>query len=206
MAEGSSAQGVLSRSIRPLTHSAAAVAASLYREEEEAAPEQSVHRSLAAADAPMGRGVGATGAPLAYQGLATAVPAAQEEEEEEGEEERGALERSVRRRLALGDVLLDKHGRRHTYLRISLTERCNLRCSYCMPAEGVDLTPKRYCMPVLCLCGMPVVCLRGMPVVCRGMPVVCLCGMPVVCLWEAGRRGGPHSPEVCLWYTSGIQD
>ena len=29
----------------------------------------------------------------------------------------------------------------HTYLRISLTERCNLRCLYCMPEEGVDLTP-----------------------------------------------------------------
>lgn len=31
--------------------------------------------------------------------------------------------------------------RRHSYLRISLTERCNLRCLYCMPEEGVDLTP-----------------------------------------------------------------
>lgn len=31
--------------------------------------------------------------------------------------------------------------RKHTYLRISLTERCNLRCLYCMPEEGVDLTP-----------------------------------------------------------------
>lgn len=32
--------------------------------------------------------------------------------------------------------------RRHTYLRISLTEKCNLRCMYCMPEEGTDLTPK----------------------------------------------------------------
>lgn len=39
------------------------------------------------------------------------------------------------------DMLLDTFGRLHTYLRISLTERCNLRCQYCMPAEGVDLTP-----------------------------------------------------------------
>jgi molybdenum cofactor biosynthesis enzyme MoaA len=31
--------------------------------------------------------------------------------------------------------------RKHTYLRISLTERCNLRCTYCMPADGVELTP-----------------------------------------------------------------
>lgn len=32
--------------------------------------------------------------------------------------------------------------RQHTYLRISLTEKCNLRCMYCMPEEGTDLTPK----------------------------------------------------------------
>jgi len=32
-------------------------------------------------------------------------------------------------------------SRKHTYLRISLTERCNLRCTYCMPAAGVALTP-----------------------------------------------------------------
>ncbi|KAJ6895370.1 hypothetical protein NC651_021774 [Populus alba x Populus x berolinensis] len=39
------------------------------------------------------------------------------------------------------DMLIDSFGRMHTYLRISLTERCNLRCQYCMPAEGVELTP-----------------------------------------------------------------
>lgn len=39
-------------------------------------------------------------------------------------------------------ILTDSHGRRHNYLRISLTEKCNLRCSYCMPAEGVPLTPR----------------------------------------------------------------
>ncbi|KAJ3411948.1 Molybdenum cofactor synthesis protein 1 [Chytridiales sp. JEL 0842] len=38
-------------------------------------------------------------------------------------------------------VLTDTFNRNHTYLRISLTERCNLRCTYCMPAEGVSLTP-----------------------------------------------------------------
>lgn len=36
----------------------------------------------------------------------------------------------------------DKFGRRHTYLRVSLTDRCNFRCVYCMPAEGVDVKPK----------------------------------------------------------------
>ncbi|KMZ71380.1 Cyclic pyranopterin monophosphate synthase, mitochondrial [Zostera marina] len=39
------------------------------------------------------------------------------------------------------DMLVDSFGRQHTYLRISLTERCNLRCHYCMPSDGVDLTP-----------------------------------------------------------------
>ncbi|CEO95471.1 GTP 3',8-cyclase [Plasmodiophora brassicae] len=38
-------------------------------------------------------------------------------------------------------TLTDKFGRRHSYLRISLTERCNLRCHYCMPEQGVTLTP-----------------------------------------------------------------
>lgn len=41
----------------------------------------------------------------------------------------------------ISDMLIDSFGRLHTYLRISLTERCNLRCQYCMPAEGVELTP-----------------------------------------------------------------
>ncbi|CAG0899286.1 unnamed protein product, partial [Darwinula stevensoni] len=42
-----------------------------------------------------------------------------------------------------GQVLEDTFGRYHNYLRISLTERCNLRCMYCMPEEGVNLTPKQ---------------------------------------------------------------
>ncbi|KAL2930314.1 GTP 3' 8-cyclase mitochondrial [Bienertia sinuspersici] len=41
----------------------------------------------------------------------------------------------------VSDMLVDSFGRAHTYLRISLSERCNLRCQYCMPADGVELTP-----------------------------------------------------------------
>ncbi|TFK30946.1 molybdenum cofactor biosynthesis prote [Coprinopsis marcescibilis] len=37
--------------------------------------------------------------------------------------------------------LVDTFKRRHDYLRISLTERCNLRCFYCMPGEGIQLSP-----------------------------------------------------------------
>lgn len=43
-------------------------------------------------------------------------------------------------------MLVDKFGRVHNYLRISLTERCNLRCFYCMPAEGIQLSPKENIM------------------------------------------------------------
>lgn len=43
-------------------------------------------------------------------------------------------------------MLEDTFGRQHNYLRISLTEQCNLRCSYCMPAEGVALSPKAHLM------------------------------------------------------------
>eukprot|EP00096_Caligus_rogercresseyi_P009237 TRINITY_DN3101_c0_g1_i2.p1 TRINITY_DN3101_c0_g1~~TRINITY_DN3101_c0_g1_i2.p1 ORF type:complete len:358 (-),score=63.33 TRINITY_DN3101_c0_g1_i2:67-1140(-) len=55
---------------------------------------------------------------------------------------------SIQGRRHIGDIkpfsdfLLDNHGRAHTYLRISLSEKCNLRCTYCMPADGVKLTPK----------------------------------------------------------------
>lgn len=48
-----------------------------------------------------------------------------------------ALRATERRRAALTDTF----GRAHNYLRVSLTERCNLRCGYCMPEEGVELTP-----------------------------------------------------------------
>jgi cyclic pyranopterin phosphate synthase len=34
--------------------------------------------------------------------------------------------------------LVDAHGRAISYLRLSVTDRCNLRCSYCMPADGVS--------------------------------------------------------------------
>ena len=38
-------------------------------------------------------------------------------------------------------MLVDRYGRVATDLRVSLTDRCNLRCSYCMPAEGLTWLP-----------------------------------------------------------------
>mgnify|MGYP001600591876 CR=1 FL=1 len=35
--------------------------------------------------------------------------------------------------------LVDTYKRKIDYLRISITDRCNLRCVYCMPPEGIEL-------------------------------------------------------------------
>jgi GTP 3',8-cyclase len=40
-------------------------------------------------------------------------------------------------------ALIDAYGRKHDYLRISVTDRCNLRCIYCMGAGGVRQIPHR---------------------------------------------------------------
>ncbi|KNC83650.1 molybdenum cofactor biosynthesis protein A [Sphaeroforma arctica JP610] len=53
-----------------------------------------------------------------------------------------ATELKLPHALPFTDFLTDSFGRHHTYLRISLTESCNLRCTYCMPAEGVDRQPR----------------------------------------------------------------
>ncbi|MHA7210537.1 GTP 3',8-cyclase MoaA [Arthrobacter sp. MDT1-65] len=45
-------------------------------------------------------------------------------------------------RDAAAQGLLDSHGRRATDMRLSLTDKCNLRCTYCMPAEGLNWLQK----------------------------------------------------------------
>ena len=40
------------------------------------------------------------------------------------------------------DKLVDKHGRQITYLRLAVTDRCNLRCQYCMPEHGIDIVKR----------------------------------------------------------------
>jgi len=44
--------------------------------------------------------------------------------------------------LAGVDPLIDPFGRRVTDLRLSITDRCNFRCTYCMPAEGMQWLPR----------------------------------------------------------------
>jgi GTP 3',8-cyclase len=43
-------------------------------------------------------------------------------------------------------VLLDNHGRVINYLRLAVTDRCNLRCFYCMPEEGIDWLSRKQLM------------------------------------------------------------
>src|SRR5688500_13779294 len=42
--------------------------------------------------------------------------------------------------------LADRYGRRATDMRLSLTDKCNLRCTYCMPAEGLEWLAKQAVM------------------------------------------------------------
>lgn len=44
----------------------------------------------------------------------------------------------------MGGPLVDSYGRVATELRVSLTDRCNLRCRYCMPAEGLEWLPSEH--------------------------------------------------------------
>lgn len=50
--------------------------------------------------------------------------------------------RSAALPLALPEPMTDAQGRAISYLRISVTDRCNFRCLYCMPADGMEWLPK----------------------------------------------------------------
>lgn len=43
-------------------------------------------------------------------------------------------------------MLIDNHGRTVNYLRLAVTDRCNLRCTYCMPLQGLDWIPRKELM------------------------------------------------------------
>ncbi len=55
---------------------------------------------------------------------------------------------AIRSKVTISEVraadggLADRFGRVATDLRVSLTDRCNLRCTYCMPAEGLAWLPR----------------------------------------------------------------
>jgi GTP 3',8-cyclase len=76
--------------------------------------------------------------------------------------------------------LVDRYGRVHSDLRISVTDRCNLRCVYCMPEEGLSFLPKSELLTfdeiarvALVAKGLGVTALRitgGEPLVRKGLP------------------------------------
>ena len=99
--------------------------------------------------------------------------------------------------------LADRFGRVHTDLRVSLTDRCNLRCTYCMPAEGRAWLPRAEVLTddeVVCLVriairrlGHPKIRLTGgEPLLRRGLPglVARLHGRGLA--HRRHRRGGRH--------------
>jgi molybdenum cofactor biosynthesis protein A len=46
-------------------------------------------------------------------------------------------------RVKLSMILYDNHNRPISYVRLAVTDRCNLRCFYCMPEEGIKYLPKK---------------------------------------------------------------
>lgn len=50
---------------------------------------------------------------------------------------------SIASTMPLDGPLIDRYGRVHTDLRLSVTDRCNFRCVYCMPEEGVTFLPRQ---------------------------------------------------------------
>ncbi|KAL1963901.1 hypothetical protein VTN77DRAFT_7707 [Rasamsonia byssochlamydoides] len=53
---------------------------------------------------------------------------------------RSSRREALKAAKSFSEFLTDTFHRQHDYLRISITERCNLRCLYCMPEEGVPLS------------------------------------------------------------------
>src|SRR5665811_1806430 len=81
--------------------------------------------------------------------------------------------------------LADQHGRVATDLRVSLTDRCNLRCEYCMPAEGLDWLPTEEALTDdelirLITIAVEILGIRdvrftgGEPLLRRSLPAICL--------------------------------
>ena len=78
--------------------------------------------------------------------------------------------------------MLDRFGREIEYIRVSVTDRCNLRCTYCMPEEGVPPVPhaeiltfdeiERFCRIAAGLGISRIKLTGGEPLVRRGLPVL----------------------------------
>ncbi len=107
--------------------------------------------------------------------------------------------------------LYDNHGRLINYLRIAVTDRCNLRCAYCMPEEGIRFGPKNSLLQyeeilrlVRILAGMGIEKIRvtgGEPFVRREIMdlfrgLTQTPGIAAVHLTTNGTLTAPHLPEL----------
>ena len=80
--------------------------------------------------------------PLHYEQLPkTSYPITTPQSKVDSSNDRLSRLRSDPEPAPFSSFLTDTFSRKHTYLRISVTERCNLRCLYCMPEDGVPLSP-----------------------------------------------------------------
>ncbi len=108
-------------------------------------------------------------------------------------------------------TLYDTHGRPLEYLRVAVTDRCNLRCFYCMPEEGIAFAPRHELLTyeeltrvVRLLTGLGVRKVRltgGEPFVRRGLmgfieTLSQLPGLDDISLTTNGVLTAPHVPEL----------
>lgn len=99
--------------------------------------------------------------------------------------------------------LVDGFGRRHRDLRISLTDRCSLRCTYCMPAEGMPWLPSDELLTVAEMTRVAAVAVR------HGIEEIRLTGgepllRPDIVEIVAGLAALPGAPEVSMT-TNGLR-
>lgn len=84
-----------------------------------------------------------------YRGIATAAAVREELDREyptlpsnpQSDNNYSSRRKALREARPFSSFLTDNFERQHDYLRISITEKCNLRCLYCMPEEGVPQSP-----------------------------------------------------------------
>lgn len=108
-------------------------------------------------------------------------------------------------------TLFDNHNRPITYLRLAVTDRCNLRCFYCMPEEGIQYLPKKEVLTyeeiirlVTIMAGMGISKLRltgGEPFVRTDLmklirSLTCISGLQDIHLTTNGILTAPYIPEL----------
>jgi cyclic pyranopterin phosphate synthase len=83
----------------------------------------------------------------ARRGIASAAPAIQECPQHQLPPVQApppSRSEAIKKAKPFSSFLTDTFQRQHDYLRISITEKCNLRCLYCMPEEGVPQSPPQH--------------------------------------------------------------